>query len=72
MNSCYVAAEPYTWPHDQVLKPEETALLIIDMQRDFCDPSGYVALMVYDLLAVRSIIPRIAAIRDIFTKWGGW
>jgi nicotinamidase-related amidase len=71
MKNCYVEAEPYTWPHDQVLKPKETALLIIDMQRDFCDPSGYVALMGYDLLAVRSIIPRIAKIRDIFTKWGG-
>ena len=33
----YIDARPYPWPHDGDLRPSETALLIIDMQRDFCD-----------------------------------
>lgn len=28
----YVAAEPYAWPYDGVLRSENTALIVIDMQ----------------------------------------
>lgn len=29
-----VVAKPYWWPHDASLRPETTALVVIDMQRD--------------------------------------
>lgn len=37
----HVKAEPYVFPHDDSLGPATTALLVIDMQRDFCEPGGY-------------------------------
>ena len=37
-----VAAAPYAWPFDGDLRPENTALVIIDMQTDFCVNGGYV------------------------------
>jgi len=69
--SHFVNAKPYAWPFDGALRPEETALLIIDMQRDFCDPDGYVASMGYDLTAFRKVIPRVAAVRESVSRWGG-
>jgi hypothetical protein len=30
-----VVAQPYRWPHDGQFGPENTALVIIDMQMDF-------------------------------------
>jgi biuret amidohydrolase len=32
----YVAADPYPWPFDGDVRPENTALIVIDMQIDFC------------------------------------
>ena len=43
----YIAAEPYRWPFDGRLSPQDTALVIIDMQVDFCGPGGYVDKMGY-------------------------
>jgi biuret amidohydrolase len=31
-----LAANPYAWPWNGDLRPENTALIIIDMQTDFC------------------------------------
>ncbi|KAF4635319.1 hypothetical protein G7Y89_g2786 [Cudoniella acicularis] len=36
-----VEATPYSWPVDGGFNPETTALVIIDMQKDFCSPQGY-------------------------------
>src|SRR4029450_13733801 len=44
-----VRAEPYAWPYDGHLTPRNTALVIIDMQTDFCGAGGYVDAMGYDL-----------------------
>ena len=38
----HVASDPYLWPFDGDLRPANTALIIIDMQTDFCGPGGYV------------------------------
>ncbi|QYR23642.1 cysteine hydrolase [Paenibacillus sp. sptzw28] len=53
-----VNAEPYNWPYDGSFSPETTALVIIDMQIDFCGAGGYVDLMGYDIsLTARAIAP---------------
>ncbi|MFN3887046.1 MAG: cysteine hydrolase, partial [Aquabacterium sp.] len=38
----YVEAQPYAWPYNGDLRPANTALVIIDMQTDFCGVGGYV------------------------------
>jgi isochorismate hydrolase len=44
-----VEANPYNWPYDGGIDPRRTALLVIDMQSDFCGKGGYVEQMGYDL-----------------------
>ena len=66
-----IKARPAGWPEGAALDPQTTALLVIDMQRDFCDPGGYVGAMGYDLSPIRATVPRIRALRDAVAAWGG-
>lgn len=63
-----IEANPYPWPYDGNLTPANTALIIIDMQTDFCGVGGYVDAMGYDLSLTRAPIEPIrrllAAMRE--------
>ena len=70
MNPRYVAADPYPWPYDGDLRPANTALVIIDMQTDFCGIGGYVDRMGYDLSLTRAPIAPIAAVLAAMRRHG--
>jgi nicotinamidase-related amidase len=66
----YIPATPYPWPHDGSLRPDTTALLMIDMQRDFLDDTGYIASLGYSPASARALIPGIVALRASLSAWG--
>ncbi len=66
-----LAANPYPWPYDADLRPANTALVIIDMQTDFCGIGGYVDKMGYDLSLTRAPIEPIKAVLAAMRAWGG-
>lgn len=61
----FVEADPYPYPFNGDLRPENTALLIIDMQIDFCGIGGYVDRMGYDLSLTRASIEPIRQVLEV-------
>lgn len=65
-----IPSDPYPWPFDGDLRPDNTALIIIDMQTDFCAPGGYVDKMGYDLSLTRGPIKPIQHVLEAMRAKG--
>ena len=66
----FIEADPYPWPYNGDLRPDNTALIIIDMQTDFCGKGGYVDAMGYDLSLVQAPIEPIRRVLSAFREKG--
>jgi nicotinamidase-related amidase len=64
-----IAAKPRAFPHAGVAAAR-IAIIVIDMQRDFLDPQGYLAAMGYDLAGVRAAIAPARRLLDAARQAG--
>ncbi len=66
----YVKADPYPYPYNGDLRPENTVLIVIDMQTDFCGEGGYVDKMGYDLTLTRAPIEPLQKLLGVMRAQG--
>jgi len=66
----YIKGDPYDFPYDGELRPANTALVVIDMQVDFCGRGGYVDKMGYDISLTRAAIEPIRKVLAGARAWG--
>jgi biuret amidohydrolase len=66
----FVPADPYPWPYDGDLRPENTAVIVIDMQTDFCGEGGYIQLLGYDISLTRACIGPIQKVLEALRPAG--
>ena len=68
--SVYLEANPYRWPFNLKLRVNNTALIVIDMQVDFCAKGGYVDSMGYDLSLTSGPIKPIQKLLEVMRSKG--
>ena len=61
-----IAAEPFPFSFD----PKTTALVVIDMQRDFAEPGGFGASLGNDVSRVQAIVPTVKKLIEGFRAAG--
>jgi len=67
----YVAnANPYPWPYNGMLHPSNTAIIVIDMQKDFMEEGGYMSFCNPTFKPHTEIIKPIYDLLTYFRKWG--
>jgi ureidoacrylate peracid hydrolase len=49
---------------EQKIDPEHAALIVVDVQNDFCADDGFFGSQGYDLTQIQAAVPRIAALID--------
>jgi nicotinamidase-related amidase len=57
-----IAAQPFDYTFD----PAHTALIVIDMQRDFIEPGGFGATLGNDVSLLKKIVPTVRRLLDAF------
>ena len=57
-----IAARPFDYTFD----PAHTALIVIDMQRDFIEPGGFGAALGNDVSLLKKIVPTVARLLEAF------
>jgi len=70
MTETYVQSDPYPWPYNGDLRPQNTALIVIDMQTDFCGKGGYIDQLGYDISLTRAVIQPIQRLLERFRALG--
>jgi biuret amidohydrolase len=69
MNSAIsIAAHPFDYRFD----PARTALVVIDMQRDFIEPGGFGESLGNDVTRLQAIVPVLRRLLDAWRSAGGW
>ncbi|MDG4892806.1 MAG: cysteine hydrolase [Mesorhizobium sp.] len=61
-----IAAQPFAF----AFRPETTALIVIDMQRDFAEPGGFGASLGNDVSRVTAIVPTVKRLIEGFRAAG--
>jgi len=68
-------SKPYAWPYNGILHPGNTAVIVIDMQNDFCNPKfpgSYIKAVnpTCDFQDVKAITPKIQELLSTMRKKG--
>lgn len=68
MMTTLAAARPFPYRFDLA----HTALVIIDMQRDFVEPGGFGESLGNDVAPLQAIVPTVRRVLDAWRAAGGW
>src|ERR1700709_849992 len=66
----FIESTPYPWPFDGNLRPDNTALVVIAMQTDFCGHGGYVDKMGHALSLPRAPMEPIRRVMSMMREQG--
>lgn len=50
------------WTFEELVHRQHTALLVIDLQKDFCDDDGAMAKLGKDLSMIKGMLPRLVSL----------